>query len=66
MRPNDNIYGLIKKGELTKVKRGLYVAGPKIKMARPEPFLIANHLWGRGYASLESALSYWGLIPERG
>jgi predicted transcriptional regulator of viral defense system len=27
--------------------------------------LIANHLRGPSYVSLETALSYWGLIPER-
>jgi hypothetical protein len=31
----------------------------------PESFVIANHLRGPSYVSLESALSYWDLIPER-
>ena len=31
----------------------------------PEPFLLANHLRGPSYVSLESALSYWNMIPER-
>ena len=64
-RPNDKINELVKKGELTTVKRGLYITGPKINIAQPEPFLIANHLWGPSYVSLDAALSYWGLIPER-
>lgn len=64
-RPNDKINELVKKGELTTVKKGLYVTGPKINITKPEPFLIANHLWGPSYVSLETALSYWGLIPER-
>ena len=64
-RPNDKINELVKKGELTTVKRGLYVTGPEINIAQPEPFLIANHLWGPSYVSLDAALSYWGLIPER-
>ncbi len=64
-RPNDKINELVKKGELTTIKKGLYVTGPKINIAKPEPFLIANHLWGPSYVSLETALSYWGLIPER-
>lgn len=34
-------------------------------MATPESFLIANHLNGLSYISLESALSYWGYIPEQ-
>ena len=64
-RPNDKINELVKKGELTAIKKGLYIAGPKTKTLKPEPFLLANHLWGPSYVSLESALSYWGLIPER-
>lgn len=64
-RPNDKINELVKKGELTSIKKGLYVAGPNINIAKPASFLIANHLWGPSYVSMEAALSYWGLIPER-
>jgi hypothetical protein len=64
-RPNDKIWELIKSGSLTTVKNGLYIPGPGSKISRPEPFLIANHLWGPSYISFETALSYWGLIPER-
>ena len=64
-RPNDKISELIKKGELLHIRRGLYVPGADSGLTLPEPFLIANHLRGPSYISLESALSYWGLIPER-
>jgi len=64
-RPNDKINELVKKGELTTVKKGLYIPGPRINIPKPEPFLVANHLWGPSYVSLDAALSYWGLIPER-
>lgn len=64
-RPNDKISELIKGGELIPLKKGLYVSGVKTDLTGPEPFLIANHLWGPSYTSLESAMSYWGLIPER-
>lgn len=64
-RPNDKINELVKKKELTIVKKGLYTAGPNINVSKPESFLMANHLWGPSYVSSESALSYWGLIPER-
>lgn len=63
--PNDKISGLIKNKELISIRRGLYVIGPKIDLPSPEPFLIANHLRGPSYVSLESALSYWNIIPER-
>lgn len=64
-RPNDKISELIKSGELIPLKKGLYIPGIKTDLTGPETFLIANHLWGPSYVSLESAMSYWVLIPER-
>jgi hypothetical protein len=64
-RPYDKINELVKKGELTMVKKGFYIPGPRLDIPKPESFLIANHLWGPSYVSLESALSHWALIPER-
>ena len=64
-RPNDKISELLKSKELISIRRGLYIAGPKLDLPTPEPFLIANHLRGPSYVSLESALAYWGMIPER-
>lgn len=64
-RPYDKISELVKEGVLILVKRGIYVAGINLNIAKPEPFLLANHLLGPSYVSLESALSHWGLIPER-
>lgn len=64
-RPNDKIAEMVKFGYLTSVKKGLYVAGPQLNILRPELFLVANHLWGPSYISLEAALSHWGYIPER-
>jgi hypothetical protein len=64
-RPNDKISELIKNKELVAIKRGLYIAGPETELHTPEPFLIANHLRGPSYISLESALAYWNMIPER-
>lgn len=63
--PNDKISELLKSKELISIRRGLYITGPKMDLTTPEPFLIANHLRGPSYVSLESALSYWDMIPER-
>ena len=63
--PNDKISELLKSKELISIRRGLYITGPKMDLTTPEPFLIANHLRGPSYVSLESALSYWNMIPER-
>lgn len=64
-RPNDKISELVKSGELLSIRRGLYIPGPETDLPVPKPFLIANHLRGPSYVSMEAALSYWGFIPER-
>ncbi len=64
-RPNDKIHSLLKEGTLQSVKKGLYIGGPLLKAGKPEPFLLANHISGPSYVSLDSALSWHGLIPER-
>ncbi|WP_325592361.1 hypothetical protein [Puia sp.] len=64
-RPNEKVHDLRRKGILSPVRKGLYVAGPALGGGRPEPFLLANHILGPSYVSLDSALSYYGLIPER-
>ncbi len=64
-RPNDKISELVRKGELISVRRGLYVPGPETDLPVPNVFLVANHLRGPSYVTLESALAYWQIIPER-
>lgn len=64
-RPYDKISELVKQGILQLVKKGIYIPGPALKMAAPEPFLLANHLLGPSYVSMEAALAYWGWIPEK-
>lgn len=64
-RPNDKISELLKSKELISIRRGLYITGSKTDLPTPNPFLIANHLRGPSYVSLESALSYWNMIPEK-
>lgn len=49
-----------KEGHLTRLKRGLYA----LSSERPDPFLLANRLYLPSYISLETALSFHGLIPE--
>jgi hypothetical protein len=64
-RPFDKIAELVKQQVLIQVKRGFFVLGPASQMEKPEPFLVANHLLGPSYVSLETALSYHKLIPEQ-
>lgn len=61
---HDKICALEKKGDIIRLKRGLYVAHPDITGQQHSEFLIANHLYGPSYISLQSALRFYGLIPE--
>lgn len=64
-RANDKIHALLNQGMLQPVKKGVYIAGAALKANKPEPFLMANHLLGPSYVSLDAALSFHNLIPER-
>lgn len=64
-RPHDKISEMVKSGQLTMVRKGLYIPGPELDVAPPHPFLTANHLYGPSYISLQSALAFHGMIPER-
>jgi predicted transcriptional regulator of viral defense system len=59
--PKNKISALEKSGELIRLKKDLYV-GSKSVISKE---LIANHLYGVSYISLETALAYYGIIPER-
>ena len=64
-RPYDKIMELVNQGDLIQLRKGLYMTTTSISTNRPDPFLLANHLYGPSYVSLDSALFYWGFIPER-
>lgn len=51
-------------GAIIRLKRGMYVVSPEISRVRLSTFLIANHICGPSYVSEQSALRYYGLIPE--
>ena len=54
----------VKAGKIIQLRRGLYVLAPPWQKTKPHPFLIANRLQKASYVSLQSALSYYNLIPE--
>lgn len=64
-RPNDKILWLKAGGLIEPIKKGLYIVSRSIGLERPESALIANHVLGPSYLSMESALSHYGLIPEK-
>lgn len=63
--PNDKIQALEDEGKLIRLKKGMYVVSPDVSGELLSVELIANHLYGPSYVSMESALRYYGLIPEK-
>lgn len=51
-------------GRLHQLRRGLYALAPPFRKVKPHPFLVANRLVPNSYVSAQSALAYYGLIPE--
>lgn len=62
--PRHKIASLEKSGDLMRLKKGLYVVSPNVSKKFLSTELIANHIYGPSYVSFESALRYYGLIPE--
>ncbi len=50
--------------ELCRLKKGLYVVNPDASRKPIVMPLLANHIYGPSYVSMESALRYYGLIPD--
>ena len=64
-RPRMKISSMLAKGDIVRVKKGIYILGEPL---RRRPFcreLLANLIYGPSYVSLEYALHYHGLTPER-
>lgn len=53
-----------KVGKIYQLRRGLYSLAPPFQKIKPHPFLVANQLLPASYVSLQSALAYYGMIPE--
>jgi predicted transcriptional regulator of viral defense system len=53
-----------KSGRLIQLRRGLYSIAPPYQKAKPHPFVIANLMQKASYVSAQSALAYYGLIPD--
>tara|TARA_R110002110_G_scaffold415800_1_gene656264 strand:+ start:18718 stop:19347 length:630 start_codon:yes stop_codon:yes gene_type:complete len=54
----------LKQGVLVRLKRGVYRRGGYLEKNSPHLFELSHYLMWPSYVSLESALSYHGLIPE--
>ncbi len=64
-RPRDKISDLLRKGIIIRVKKGLYIFGDDYRQRPYSREVLANLIYGPSYISLEYALHYFGLTPER-
>lgn len=62
---NAKISYMVKKGELIRLKKGIYLLGDDYQKEPVDMISVANILYTPSYVSYEYALSYYGLIPER-
>lgn len=53
-----------KAGKIIQLRRGLYVLASPYRKVHPHPFILANSIKKASYISLQSALSFYGMIPE--
>jgi predicted transcriptional regulator of viral defense system len=54
----------VKDGRVLRLRKGLYALANPYRKVTPEPFAIANQMRPACYVSLQSALSWHGIIPE--
>ena len=65
-QPGFKAHMRVKEGKLIRLKRGWFCVNPKYSKKSINHGVVANVLYeGPSYVSIESALSYYGLIPER-
>ena len=51
-------------GKIIQLRSGLYALSPPYQKVKPHPFVIANRMVHGSYVSCQSALAFYGLIPE--
>lgn len=63
--PRVKINDLLKRNEIIRVKKGLYVFSSNNSTNLYIKETLANLIYGPSYISMEYALSFYGIIPER-
>lgn len=54
----------VRDGKLVQLRRGKYLLPEAYRKQQPSNYILANQLYHPSYVSMESALSFYGLIPE--
>lgn len=60
-----DISKLLKRNHIIRIKKGLYIWGENLRETPYSKQVLSNLIYGPSYISLEYALSFYGLIPER-
>ena len=63
--PDNKIGSMVRHGELLRVHKGLYAVAPELRQNPLSLEILANRVFGPSYLSLEYALSWYSMIPER-
>ena len=65
-RPRDKVTKLLRREEIVRIKKGIYVLGPHLRQGTAvSREILGNLLYGPSYLSLDYALAWHQLIPER-
>lgn len=64
-KPRDKITKLLASGAIVRIKKGLYCFGESLRKGPLSREQAANLIYGPSYVSLDYALSFHGMIPER-
>lgn len=62
--PRDKVSALIRRGDIVRVKKGIYIFGEQYREKPYSREVLANIIYGPSYISLEYAMGFYGLIPE--
>jgi hypothetical protein len=65
LNPRRKIQEMNRKGLLTRLKKGFYILSEELILRNFSEEITANLLYGPSYISLEYALAYYDLIPEK-
>ncbi|MDD3860548.1 MAG: hypothetical protein PHW83_10145 [Bacteroidales bacterium] len=63
--PNDKISSWLANGDIISLKKGLYIVSEQYRTEKLNLEIIANQIYGPSYVSLDSALQFYGIIPEK-
>lgn len=65
VRPRLKVTSFLKAGDLVRIKKGIYIFGPRHRRRPYSREILANLLYGPSCLSLEYALHRHGFIPEQ-